>query len=93
MSETRPRNVVKLINCHALSSMLYERSSKENFFGRKCGIKQDRKNYSQKKRLIREAAKQPFLLFKYSDISVSEINSQFILSKKKTQNTNHNPMQ
>lgn len=34
------------------------------------------------KSLIREAAKQPFLLFKYSDISVPEINTQFILSLK-----------
>lgn len=28
-------------------------------------------------------SKQPFLLFKYSDVSVPEINIQFILSKKK----------
>lgn len=28
-------------------------------------------------------SKQPFLLFKYSDVSVPEINFQFILSKKK----------
>lgn len=48
MPEARPRNVVKLINCHALSSMSYEKSSKENFFARKYAIKQDRKITSKK---------------------------------------------
>lgn len=48
MFEKRPRNVVKLINGHARSSMPYERSSKENFFARKCAIKQDRKIKAKK---------------------------------------------
>lgn len=48
MSETRLRNVVKLINCHALSSILYETSSKENLFARKYAIKQDRKITAKK---------------------------------------------
>jgi len=47
--KTRPRNVVKLINCHAHSSSTpYERSSKENFLARRNAIKQDIKIKAKK---------------------------------------------